>query len=281
MRRAWILCTLAAWAALPLTGTPSEFAGVVAARDVDKGTLSIADKPGGPATLTGRVGMGDLAVYRPGAAVKGSITGGSETFLEVLWPADPVELGIMRSVNQRLRRDTAERGKHAYRGIGEPLPVFALWDQQGRLVQSDQLAGKVLVMNFIFTRCTNPVMCPAATMRMSQLQDAAREQGLSDIRFVSFTLDPDYDTPGVFNAYAAGYGIEPDSYLFLGGDPQALKDLKLQLGVLSEKDPRYIVNHTMRTILVGRDGRIVYDVPGSGWDTEDFLRRAREILEEK
>jgi protein SCO1/2 len=186
---------------------------------------------------------------------------------------------IMQGANQRLRRDTADRGAQAYRSLGEGLPTFALWDQQGHLVQSDAFRGKTVVMNFIFTRCTNANMCPASTLRMSQLQEAVRKEGLEDVRFVSFTLDPEYDTPGVFNAYAASYGIEPDTFYLLGGDVQALKDLREQLGVLTEPDARFIINHTMRTIIVGPDGKIAYQVPGSGWDLDDFLGRIEKLGE--
>lgn len=277
LARTLLLLPLLALYAPLLRAAPDTVAGTVSARDAEQGTLTITPAGGGE-PVTGIAGGGDLAVYAVGAQVRGRVVqSDGRTYLETLWPDDPAQLGIMRSVNQRLRRDTADRGQRAFRSLGEGLPAFALWDQQGNLVQTDQLQGKTLVMNFIFTRCTNPAMCPASTLRMTQLQDAVRAADLQDVRFVSFTLDPAYDTPGVFNAYAANNGAEADTFLFLGGDAQALKDLKEQLGVLSEPDARFIMNHTMRTIIVGPDGKIVYQVPGSGWDYEDFLKRIEQI----
>ena len=267
-------------AAILLASTPLggavPFEGTVAAVDRDAGTLTIDG--GGSGSVSGKAGNGDLAIYGTGDRIRGRLEkGGGQQYLENLWPADAMQQRVMLSVNQRLRRDTAQRGTKAFRSVGERLPEFALWDQHGKLVQVTQLAGHTLVINFIFTRCTNPVMCPASTLRMSQLQDAARDAGLSNVRFVSFTLDAEYDTPGILNAYAASYEIEPDTFLFLGGDKQALADLKEQLGILAQDDPRFIINHTMRTLIVAPGGRIHYQVPGSGWDMSDFLDRIQKL----
>ncbi len=252
----------------------ASFEGVVSATDADNGVMSV--DLGKNREIRGKAGVGDLAIYTVGDQIRGkSVQSDGVTLLENIWPANKTSLNIMRAENQRLRRDTVQRGRKVFRSIGEKLPRFALWDQNGQLFQSDSLNGKVAVINFIFTRCTSPNMCPAATMRMSQLQDQVREAGITNVHFVSITLDPDYDTPGVFNAYARSYGIENDNFSFLGGDAQAVEDLKLQLGILAEEDPTYIVNHTMRTIVADPTGKIVYQVPGSGWDKDDFFKHIK------
>ena len=232
-----------------------------------------------------RLPRGEQAYLKEGDRIRANLVkqpGGS--ILEMVWPDDPRVTAQMVAVNARLRRDTEVRGRHAFRSIGESLPSFALYNQFGDLVKSSDLRGKTCVINFIFTRCMNPRMCPAATMRMQQLQELAKEQGVEDVLFISMTLDPDFDTPGVFNAYAADRGIDGSNFYFLGGPNAVLFDLKEQLGILASKDPKVIINHTMRTIIVSPSGEIVYEVPGSMWDKGDFLKRIKRAntqVEEK
>jgi Uncharacterized protein SCO1/SenC/PrrC, involved in biogenesis of respiratory and photosynthetic systems len=116
-------------------------------------------------------------------------------------------------------------------------------------------------------------MCPAATTRMTQLQDLAAARGIDDLKLVSITLDPDFDTPGIFTAYARGYGADPDSFHFLSGPERVVENLKTQLGVLAEPDEEEIIRHTLSTALVDPSGEIIYRIPGSMWDPEVFLRQ--------
>lgn len=229
-------------------------------------------------TRTVRLASGDRAYLEAGDRIRANLValpGGDR--LETIWPDDPKVEAQMLAINSRLRRDTGVRGRQVFRSIGENLPPFALYNQFGELVKSSDLRGKTCVINFIFTRCMNPRMCPAATTRMQQLQEKVREAGLDDILFISMTLDPDFDTPGIFNAYASGREIDGSNFYFLGGPRQPLLDLKNQLGILASKDPELIIDHTMRTILVDPAGEIVYQVPGSMWGVDDFLNRIEKL----
>lgn len=225
-----------------------------------------------------RLARGEQEYLEAGNRIRGNLVrqpGGA--LLEMVWPDDPKVTAQMVAMNARLRRDTEVRGRQVFRSMGESLPPFALYNQFGDLIKSSDLRGKTCVINFIFTRCTNPRMCPAATMRMQQLQESAKEEGVEDVLFISMTLDPDFDTPGVFNSYAADRGIDGSNFYFLGGPKLVLFDLKEQLGILASKDPKLIIDHTMRTIIVDPRGEIVYQVPGSMWDMDDFLKRIKKL----
>ncbi|MFU8847892.1 MAG: SCO family protein [Opitutales bacterium] len=225
---------------------------------------------------------GDRAYLEAGDRIRAKVVRQPKgDLLETVWPDDPRVEAQMLAMNNRLRRDTGVRGRQVFRSIGEKLPPFALYNQFGELVKSSDLLGQTSVINFIFTRCMNPRMCPAATTRMQQLQEAAKEAGLEDVLFVSMTLDPEFDTPGIFNAYATGRGIDGSNFYFLSGPRQPLFDLKEQLGILASKDPKLIIDHTMRTILVDPRGEIVYQVPGSMWDVNDFLNRIKRLNDAK
>ena len=78
-------------------------------------------------------------------------------------------------------------------------------DQNGEFLQIRQLQSKPFILNFIFTRCTVPKMCPASSKRMSVLQDTIRDAGLNDLQFVTISFDPEFDSPGILRQYAEGY----------------------------------------------------------------------------
>lgn len=227
---------------------------------------------------------GDQLVYAVGQIIRGKLSrnlasGGWR--LEQVWPGDSGPWREMVAENLRLRRDTLLRGERVFRAVGETMPDFALFNQHGQLMRAQDFRGKALVLAFIFTRCTMPTMCPATTRRMGLLQQELLEAGLADkVNLAVITLDPEFDTPGVFYAYAEDRGLSHDNFFLLGGPTQAVEDLKKQLGILAEKDPQLIVNHTMRAILVNPLGQIIWQVPGSSWSVEQFFGKAKELFPE-
>jgi protein SCO1/2 len=223
------------------------------------------------------VGRGDARILETGARVRGDLVSFGDGYrLQTIWPDDPVIRGTIARLGDVLRKDTLRRGSKVFRGVGEYMPKFALYDTDGSLFLSESLKGSYVVMNFIFTRCANPQMCPAATARMVELQQMAKEAGIEDLVQVSVTLDPAYDTPGIFTAYAMDKGIDTSTFHLLGGPAQIVEDLKVQMGVLSEPDEEEIIRHTMSTALIDPSGKIIYRIPGSMWSPEAFLKQVRK-----
>lgn len=260
------------------------FSGTVVEVDREAGEIVVEVESGADFLEEPRVRAGarrgDVANAEIGARIRGLLAAAenSETRfrLERVWPAEEDAARVVEHLNRRLREDTVIRGEEAYRLEGESLPRFALYDQFGRLARPERFAGKRVVMNFIFTRCADPQMCPAATQRMAQLQEAAGKAGVSDFELVSVTLDPAYDTPGVLREYAADRGIDPENFSFLTGPERAVRDLMTQMGVLTEPDDENYLKHTMATLLIDESGTIVHRVDGSQWLVSDFLNRLKE-----
>lgn len=100
------------------------------------------------------------------------------------------------------------------------LAAFELTDQTGAPFGTRELAGAPWIANFIFTRC--PTVCPVFTYKMARVQDATRAVG-DRLRLVSFSVDPDYDTPEVLRAYADRHGADPSRWRFLTGAPDAVR----------------------------------------------------------
>ncbi len=99
-----------------------------------------------------------------------------------------------------------------------PLPDFALVDDGGRAFGPERLAGKVSVVNFIFTSC--PTVCPALTARMAWLQGRLDEPA---VQLVSISVDPKNDTPEVLREYGERFGRDPARWTFVTGELGAVK----------------------------------------------------------
>lgn len=97
---------------------------------------------------------------------------------------------------------------------------FSLKDQAGRPVSENTLRGQVWAAAFFFTRC--PTVCPRITRRMKDLQQAAAKGGVK-LQLVSFSVDPENDTPEVLSAYAKQYGAELETWRFLTGDLEVVR----------------------------------------------------------
>src|SRR4029077_664956 len=92
------------------------------------------------------------------------------------------------------------------------VPSFELVNQNGQPFGSPQLVGKIWIADFIFTTCPGP--CPMISTRMSELQTPLEK---TDVHLVSFTVDPEKDTPEVFRGYAEKCQAQPSRWDFLTG----------------------------------------------------------------
>jgi protein SCO1/2 len=180
--------------------------------------------------------------------------------------------GAVGAAARALRQETFTRGKNAFREVGESAPSFTLYNQDGVAVTFDNFRGQRVVLNFIFTRCPVPTMCPASTAKMMALQAAAKARHVPNIQFVSISFDSAYDTPPVLKAYADARGIDTANFSFLTGPENAIRDLLAQFGVIAEPGDN-LFKHTLSTLLIGADGKILHRADGSAWEPSDFLTR--------
>lgn len=217
----------------------------------------------------------DLAMLQPGHRIRATLVVSGDTFrLEQVWPDDAAARRTVAAATAALQQDTVIRGAKAYREVGEQMPDFALLDQDGRVVEIGRFRGRPVVLNFIYSRCPIPTMCPAATARMVALQKAARAAGIADLQLVSVTLDPQHDTPGVLRAYAASHGIDTANFALLTGPEAAIRALLTQMGVVAEfAGP--LIKHSLGTVLIDPHGKIVWREDGSAWDPAVFVARMK------
>ena len=233
----------------------------------------VAGLPSGELTVA--VGSGDMGYS--GRRVRGVLIRSEDQWrLERIWPVDEAMYKLLATTNRQLRRDTVTRGQKVYRSLGEYLPTFALYDQDGKVILSHAFRGKDMVLNFIFTRCAVPTMCPAATANMAALQRQAQATGIEDLELVSISFDPEYDTPGVLRAYAETRGLDLENFTLLTGPKEAIRDLLKQFGILTvNKDGA--IQHTMATLLIDKKGKLRFRKEGSRWTPTEFLEQLNAL----
>jgi len=101
------------------------------------------------------------------------------------------------------------------------VPGFAMHDQTGGALTQEWLAGHVTIVDFVFTRCDT--ICPLLTLKMARLDEQTKD--LPEVRLLSFSVDPKYDTPEVLAAYAAEYKADPARWRFVTGEYDAVRTL--------------------------------------------------------
>ena len=134
------------------------------------------------------------------------------------------------------------------------VPNFQLTNQNNQPFGSTQLAGKIWIADFIFTSCPGP--CPMVSSRMSELQ---RPLEKTDVHLVSFSVDPEKDTPDVLRGYADKLKAEPARWDFLTGSKSTIYDLSkngFKLAVSDGNEEAGVPVHSTRMVLVDRHGEI-------------------------
>ncbi|MFS8629783.1 MAG: SCO family protein [Bacillales bacterium] len=139
-----------------------------------------------------------------------------------------------------------------------PVEDFTFINQDGEPFGLTDLKGKVWVANFIFTNCET--VCLPMTANMVQLQNLLKEENITGVELVSFSVDPEVDTPDALKKFGEHFSADFDNYNFLTGYDQefieefARENFK-ELVDKPENDDQVI--HGTRFYLMDQEGRIV------------------------
>lgn len=159
-------------------------------------------------------------------------------------------------------------GRSVGTDLGLEVPEFSLVRQDESALARSQLRGRVWVANFVFTHCSGP--CQAMSEAMSRLQQALPDR----VRLVSFSVDPERDTPAELTRYGKQFDADFARWTFLTGTRAQVRSTIIdgfKLPVLdSSGDPENAILHSEKFVLVDMGGRIrgYYD----GLADEGFAR---------
>jgi len=130
------------------------------------------------------------------------------------------------------------------------IPAFDLVDQNSKQFTLENLEGNVWLADFIFTTCSGP--CPIMTERMGMVQHDLLE--IDKLKFVSFTVNPDYDTPEVLKKYAQRFDADVSTWSFVTGKYEQIQELIVEGFKMG--DVEEIVFHSTRFALVDHEGNL-------------------------
>lgn len=189
-------------------------------------------------------------------------------------------------------RKSAARGAAAAAVVpqpqpGDPVPVISLLDQDGVELSLQQYEGEFWAFTFVYTRCPLPDFCPWISKNFAALYGAieAEPQRYGDAQLLSITVDPAYDSPPVLREYGleqlgargeAGF----ERWRFARADPQPLGHLSHFTGLRFMPEKGEVV-HSLRTVLVDPDRRVVRIFVGNTWDPAELLEALEEAVRER
>jgi protein SCO1/2 len=155
---------------------------------------------------------------------------------------------------------------------GDLLPDVTLLDQDGKALRLLELRGKVLAITFIFTRCPLPDFCPRMGAHFGAVDQlvATDRTLLGQIRLLSVSFDPKFDTPEMLQTWGRRYFKTFERARLLTGDPAEIRRLASFLSVEYDGEGAGLT-HNLRTAVVDKEGRLFSLVRGNDWTPETLL----------
>lgn len=161
---------------------------------------------------------------------------------------------------------------------GDVVPDFHMLNQSGRMIHLNQFHGKVLLATFIYTRCPLADYCPRMSHNFAEIDKTlAKDPELyKKTHLLSISFDPTYDTPAVLRSYGGAYTGNYTRETFSHWDFAAPPEKELpkvtqffDVGVTPGENKT--LTHSLSTVVIGKDGRVVDWYPTNDWKPEDVV----------
>jgi protein SCO1/2 len=157
---------------------------------------------------------------------------------------------------------------------GETVPDQLLIDQDGRPRPLSTFRGHRVALTFTYTRCPMPNFCPLMDRNFQTLQrELAKTPDLADVRLVTVSFDPQFDTPPVLKQHAQRLGADPRIWSFVTGERDEVARFAARFGVMIERAEANPIDitHNLRTAVIDARGRLVKVHTGNDWTPADVL----------
>lgn len=161
------------------------------------------------------------------------------------------------------------------------VPEFRLVDERGAPFTTASMRDHVSVVDFIFTRC--PSSCPRLTATMAELQSRFQRDG-ADLKLVSFSVDPENDTPQVLAGYAEKAHADPGRWTFVTGPLDdvtraVVLGFKVSAAKVATGANDYDVVHGEWMVLVDGQGEVRgYYRTSTGEETQGLVEDAERLV---
>jgi protein SCO1/2 len=157
---------------------------------------------------------------------------------------------------------------------GDEVADALLVNQDGTPLPFSSYRGHRVALTFIYTRCPLPEFCPLMDRHFAAVQKTiAATPSLGDVRLLTITFDPEFDTPAVLRAHAQRRAANPQVWTFATGDPKELTRFASQFGIYVERNPQSAadITHNLITAVVDGNGRMVTRHTGNDWTPAELV----------
>jgi protein SCO1 len=159
--------------------------------------------------------------------------------------------------------DQAARGARSKSlSVGEPVPDFTLTGQDGRPVTLSKFKGKVVALDFVYTRCALPNFCFRSSNNFGNLQRRFHDYLSKDLVLLTVTFDPAHDSPDAMEKYARTWKADPHAWHFLTGEEVDVRRVCDLFGEDYFPDEA-LMDHSLHTVIIDRTGRLVSNLEGN------------------
>jgi len=152
---------------------------------------------------------------------------------------------------------------------GRTVPDFALTDQNKRSVRLSDFTGKVVALNFVYTRCALPDYCYRLSNNFGALQKRFKDRLGRDLILLTVTFDPVHDQPDVLSEYARTWKADGANWRFLTGSAPAVQHVCDLFGVSYIPDEGLFV-HSLHTAVIDRDRKLITNLEGNEFTAQQL-----------
>jgi len=153
--------------------------------------------------------------------------------------------------------------------IGDAVPDFTLTKQDGRPATLSRFRGKVVALNFVYTRCALPNFCVRSSNNFGDLQKRFRNNLKRDLVLLTVTFDPVHDSPEALQKYAVKFAADPTAWHFLTGSETAIRRVCNLFGEDYFPDEG-LMDHSLHTAIIDRQGRLVANLEGNDFTAQQL-----------
>lgn len=234
--------------------------GLVLAVNAPIVTISHAEIPGKmPAmAMDFRAAPAELRKLHPGSRIDFVMSGGRAKRIRLL--------GVEADIPLPKPAETLK--------LGDEVPNFNLRDHRGRAFELASAKGRVVAVNFIYTRCPLPEVCPRLAANFARLQKRFAGQ---KVMLLSITLDPQYDTVPVLAEYAKTWRADGQTWHLLTGELNSVATVAARFGMVYWPE-QGLLTHTSMTGVIDQQGRLRAIIEGSSYQAQqlgDLIERIR------
>jgi Uncharacterized protein SCO1/SenC/PrrC, involved in biogenesis of respiratory and photosynthetic systems len=162
---------------------------------------------------------------------------------------------------------------------GEQVPDVEFTNQDNKKLHLNAFKGKVLALTFIYTRCPLPDFCIRMSDNFAKIQRLLKKDASLDGKWhlFSVTFDPDFDRPKILRGYGKSYDADFSDWDFLVAEKKSLEKIADGFDLTYEPDQGGLIAHTLRTVLIDKNGNLVAILKGNDWTPDNVTSRIRDL----